>query len=135
MKRRKYVISIKAFREANDLFQRDVAEYLGVSVAFVSAAERGYAKLPDDKLELLRNNDRGWDTASLIQDTPSAADERATPTSFSNLVGAYGDLNLLIFENNRLKEDNERLKKDVVYWQDRYDRLLSILEEKFGVKA
>lgn len=135
MKRKKKIVSIKAFRQANTLYQRELADYLGVSVAFISAAERGQAKLPDDKLELLVKNDRGWDTSTLIQDAPSAADERVAPATFSNMMGAYGDLNLLIFENNRLKEENERLKRDVEYWEERYDRLLGLLEDKFDVKA
>ena len=57
---------MKGFRVMNELSQKDVAEYLEVSIAFISAVERGQAKLPAEKLVRLLENDRDWSTDSLI---------------------------------------------------------------------
>ena len=37
-----------------------MADFLGVSLAFISHIENGRNKLPEQKAELLMNNDRGW---------------------------------------------------------------------------
>lgn len=60
------MIDLKTFRLENNLFQKDVAEFLGVSTAFVSQIESGQNKMPADKLVLLLENDRGWNTESLV---------------------------------------------------------------------
>lgn len=130
MKRLGTKVNIKAFRQANNLFQRDISEYLGTSIAFISAVERGNTKLPQDKLELLLHNDQGWDTSTLIPDTPKSEDEKLTPATYANVLGAYGDLHLLIYDNKRLTEENERLKEEVRYWREQNERLLSIMEGK-----
>lgn len=51
---------LKEFRRTNGLTQAVVADYLGVSEPFISRVESGKDPLPDDKLEKLINNDRGW---------------------------------------------------------------------------
>ncbi len=130
MKRLGTKVNIKAFRQANNLFQRDISEYLGTSIAFISAVERGSTKLPKDKLELLLHNDQGWDTSTLVPDTPKSEDEKLTPATYANVLGAYGDLHLLIYDNKRLTEENERLKEEVRYWREQNERLLALLESK-----
>ena len=127
MKRLGTKVNIKAFRLANNLFQKDISEYLGTSIAFISAVERGSAKLPQDKLELLLDNNQGWDTSTLVPDTPKSL----TPAAYTNVIGAYGDLHLLIYDNKRLSEENERLKEEVRYWREQNERLLSIMEGKY----
>lgn len=61
------LVNMKAFRVANDLSQKEVAEYLDVSIAFISAVERGQAKLPAEKLAKLLENDREWETSPLVE--------------------------------------------------------------------
>ena len=61
----KYV-NMKGFRVVNELSQKEVAEYLEVSIAFISAVERGQAKLPADKFLRLIENDQDWETAPLL---------------------------------------------------------------------
>ena len=58
-------IDLKAFREANNLTQTELGEYLGVQKAFISSVENGRSKLPKAKLTLLLQNKRGWDVAML----------------------------------------------------------------------
>lgn len=60
------LVNMKAFRLANELSQKEVAEFLHVSIAFISAVERGQAKLPAEKLALLLDNDKDWETETLI---------------------------------------------------------------------
>lgn len=64
------MIDIKSFREKNGLLQKDLADYLGVSIAFISAVEKGQSKLPGEKLTKLLDNDKGWDTDYLISGNP-----------------------------------------------------------------
>ena len=60
-------IDLKAFREANNLTQLEVADYLEVQKAFISAVENGRSKLPRKKFTLLLNNPHGWDVSMLTQ--------------------------------------------------------------------
>lgn len=59
---------LKGFRKANGLTQSDVASYLGggVEKGFISQIEHGTRKLPDAQLAKLLGNDKGWDTALLL---------------------------------------------------------------------
>lgn len=63
------MIDIRAFRRANRLKQEELAEFLGVTRAFVSMVENGTSKLPQDKLNLLLSNQKGWETSMLLADT------------------------------------------------------------------
>lgn len=53
-------LNLRLFRKKNKLTQGAVAEYLGVSIVFISNVESGKSTLPEDKLEKVINNDRGW---------------------------------------------------------------------------
>ena len=54
------MFDLKEFRKHNGLTQAVVAEYLGVSEPFVSRVESGKDPMPEDKLDKLIKNDRGW---------------------------------------------------------------------------
>lgn len=56
---------LKGFRKANGLTQAEVASYLGVSEPFISRVEAGRDPLPDDKLDKLICNNKGWDVTQL----------------------------------------------------------------------
>jgi len=59
---------LKAFRATNHLYQKDLSEYLGVSIGFISAVERGDSKLPPEQLAKLLTNGNGWDTKYLNEE-------------------------------------------------------------------
>ena len=59
------VVDIKAFREANNLTQKELAEYLKIDKGFISAIEHGKSKFPKAKLTSLLNNPHNWDTSML----------------------------------------------------------------------
>lgn len=67
------MIDIRAFRRANRLKQEELAEFLGVTRAFISMVENGTSKLPQDKLNLLLSNQKGWETSALMSDTSIVA--------------------------------------------------------------
>lgn len=67
------MIDIRAFRRANRLKQEELAEFLGVTRAFISMVENGTSKLPQDKLNLLLSNQKGWETSTLMSDTSIVA--------------------------------------------------------------
>ena len=60
-------IDLKAFRKSNNLTQLEVADYLGVQKAFISAIENGKSKLPKEKYTLLLQNPHNWDVSMLTQ--------------------------------------------------------------------
>lgn len=59
-------VNLKAFRLVNELSQKEIADYLEVSIAFISSIERGQSLLPIEKLVRLLDNEQGWDTGSLL---------------------------------------------------------------------
>lgn len=147
------IVNLKGFRIANDLGQKQVAEYLDVSIAFISAVERGTAKLPYDKLEKLLENDQEWETAPLLGETPSSPsihnDHRRisnnTEGEFyapitNNHYDGYSQedferelqhrLALYTQDNHRLKEMIAELRKDLAYERSRNDLLLALLGGK-----
>ena len=81
------MIDIKQFRKRNKLKQEELAEYLGVTRAFISMVETGASKLPTEKLNLLVSNPHGWDTSMLINGSIYAGNNNA------------GDVNVQIGQN------------------------------------
>lgn len=56
---------LRSFLFVNELSQKDVAEFLGVSKGQMSKLVSNTARLQLDQLEKLLTNDRGWDTKCL----------------------------------------------------------------------
>ena len=65
------MVDLKAFRVCNNIRQKDVSDYLGLTIAFISAVERGLSRLPNEHLIALLNNDKGWDTTYLTDADPA----------------------------------------------------------------
>lgn len=57
------------FLTTNRLKKGDIADYLGVSRAFITQLSSGQRKLPDDKLALIKANAHGWDVSMLESDS------------------------------------------------------------------
>lgn len=64
-------LNLRLFRKVNSLTQDDIAEYLGVTKAFISQIENGRVDLPEGKLHRLLNNPHGWEI-------PKERDEKLT---------------------------------------------------------
>lgn len=67
------MIDIKEFRDKNNITQVELANYLGVTGGFISQVELGKSKLSKDKIEQLKNNDRGWIVDDKSDDTGTIA--------------------------------------------------------------
>ena len=97
---------MKAFRVANELSQKEVAEYLDVSIAFISAVERGQAKLPAEKLARLLENDKEWETASLIDNPDKRGRVHYDYRSMSSIGQNFeGDFNAPVNNYNGYSEE------------------------------
>lgn len=119
------MIDLKAFRKANNLTQASVAKYLGVSEPFISQIEKGRNKLPNDKLEMLMQNNEGWNVIMLMEDehmvgATRVADLFAGP--HKNAVQWLSDPALVVnsgprkssdIKLDKLYDENVRLKKQI----------------------
>ena len=144
------LVNMRAFREMNELSQKDVADFLEVSIAFVSAVERGQAKLPAEKLVRLLENDRDWETSALIDKTDGGTrihhDHRSIGQNiegeFNAPVHNYNGYSegefekelarrteLLQQEIRSLQGENDRLRQALLHEQHTTATLLGILEK------
>lgn len=92
------VIDIKAFRELNNLTQKELADYLGIDKGFISAIEHGKSKFPKAKLTLLLNNPHNWDISMLTQPENPMADEPKADGLVEYLERKVSDQEILIRE-------------------------------------
>ena len=60
------MIDIKAFRKANKISQKQLAEVCQVTQGAVSQWESGLTNIPSPTLDLLLHNDKGWDISALM---------------------------------------------------------------------
>ena len=60
-------VDLKRFRKRNSLTQENVAAFLGTTKGFISQVENGRSRLPEEKLRLLIENDRGWNLDGLVK--------------------------------------------------------------------
>lgn len=60
------MIDIKAFRKANKISQKQLAEACNVTQGAVSQWESGLTNIPSPTLDLLLHNDKGWDVSALL---------------------------------------------------------------------
>ena len=121
------LINMKAFRVSNDLSQKEVAEYLDVSIAFISAVERGQAKLPAEKLARLLENDREWETSSLI-DSPDRASRVHNDYRAMSGIGQNfeGDFNAPVHNYNGYSE--KEFEKELRSRLEKKDLQIAALE-------
>jgi transcriptional regulator with XRE-family HTH domain len=61
------MVDLKTFRKKNGITQKELAKFLGITHGFISQVELGKSRLPEDKLEKLLNNDRGWAVDDLVE--------------------------------------------------------------------
>lgn len=100
-------IDIKAFRKANRLSQRDLADFLGVGQGFISQIESGDRPMPMNLLDKILEHG-GWDTTAIVPDRPIE----------SELV-------------NSLKETIKAQRETIEYQKE----IISLLKEGKGIPA
>lgn len=106
------MIDLKGFRKANNMSQKDLAEYLGVSRSFVGQVESNFSKLPQDKLNKLLTNKESWDVSMLL------TDDELVEVKGGAGKEEIADLFALRVENQMLKAQVEELKSEKAqYWE------------------
>lgn len=116
-------IDIKAFREANNLTQKELADYLGIDKGFISAIEHGKSKFPKAKLTILLNNPHNWDTSMLTskangldEATLRGRDQELTPgnvrSTLENVL-KYGTTECLVGYLEQKVVDQESLIREL----------------------
>lgn len=100
-------IDIKAFRKANRLSQKDLADFLGVGQGFISQIESGDRPMPMNLLDKILEHE-GWDTTSIVPERPVE----------SELV-------------NSLKETIKAQRETIEYQKE----IISLLREGKGIQA
>lgn len=111
---------LEDFLYKNRLKSSDLVEFWGVSKGVVSQILNGTTKLPTKRLELLLNNDRGWDVSMLTEEPqPQLVNENGP--SLTGIEALLRDmlaeerarveaLNEMIWE---LKAENARLQEQL----------------------
>lgn len=134
----------RKFRTGNDIFQKDIAEYLGVTTGFVSAVERCQTKLPGDKLIMLLENPFGWVTDALFATEPQKIYNNSNLLTGDHAVSSneIGEINNYGYSEEDLKQRVELatalIKKDLEIAQVKNDQLekqvLFLQEEIRGLR-
>lgn len=114
------MIDLKAFRKANELTQKDLAEYLGVHHSFIANIETGRSLLPDEQLDKILSNNKGWDL-SMLRDPGTSITTHASGNSNGSV-----NINSNNSASSLRKRDIEiaSLKKEIEYLK------LQLAEEK-----
>ena len=119
-------VNLKAFRQMNELSQRDIAEYLEVSIAFISSIERGQAKLPVEKLARLLDNDREWETSSLLDQGGKGTRVHNDHRTISNNM--EGEFNAPVHNNNYSGFSDEEFERELQRRTELKDQQIAALE-------
>lgn len=78
-------MEVRAFLKANNLKQRELAYYLGITEAAISNVVKGKASFSKENLIKILNNPHKWDTSMLTSDQPENPMEEQ-PSSNSSLI-------------------------------------------------
>lgn len=113
----------KGFIFYNDINQKDVIEYLGVSKGYMSLVISGKKKLSEENFRKLIENPFGWDTSMLVDSPEPTLESSAPALNLSNVEillremlaekeAKIDALNEIIWE---LKAENAMLKEQIKY--------------------
>jgi transcriptional regulator with XRE-family HTH domain len=112
------MVDLKAFREANNLRQLDLATFLETSRVFISQVESGKSKLPPEQLSKLLKNDQGWDVSMLQEEDPEESKEISIDSVYRELLKE---------KDSRILELKERIQE--------LKETISILKSQKGIQS
>ena len=145
------MVDLKAFRASNDLFQKDLSQYLGVTIGFISAIERGERRLPAEQLTKLLENPNGWDTRYLTMEDKGTnihndyrqmtVTHNSEGCEYSGTVNNYNgvsdeDVEKIVAERlaaaqakiDSLEAEKLKLQNDIDFLKSTCERYLKIIE-------
>lgn len=118
------MVQLKNFRKENGILAKEIAEYLGISKAYVSRIESGADRLPEHQLRKLLNNPYGWDTSMLTAD-PSVVANAVNNSKASVNISGSGECDALRRENDLLRQQlAEEKERSAQYW----DMILKLMK-------
>ena len=96
------------FIQENGILKKDIAEFLGVSNAFISQVCAGKRALPEAKIALIKANTNGWDTSMLGQNNGNSIhqDNRQYFSDSPDVLRAQIDM-----LDERIKEKDAQIKE------------------------
>lgn len=111
------MIDLKAFRKANKLTQKDLAEYLGVHHSFIANIETGRSLLPNEQLDKILSNTNGWDVSMLRNNVTSIMTRASGNSNASIQINSNNnnnsDANKMELENAELRLKLASLQRDI----------------------
>ncbi len=111
---------LKQFRKDNNLTQSQLGDYLGVKKSFICSIEKQTAKLPQEKLTKLLNNDKGWCVTALLTDSQFQLNN-----FYQSSQGDNSPVSI-----NRAAADNSVSEKEIEFLRKENERLAKLLEEE-----
>lgn len=116
-------VNVKGFRKMNGLTQEALGEFLGCSKGFISQVESGMYPLPDDKLEALLDNNRGWDTSLLMApDVPSIMAEGMSAVNNSSVQVSADPALIAIIQRQQTQFDVQQAQMGELIQMMKADR-------------
>lgn len=125
----------KEFRKVNGLKQEEIADFLGVSKAFLSQVENSKRALPPAQLSKLLDNPYNWDTRMLlIDDQTNNANRGAIQIQQNGLQNKIGKV-LSQQDSEKeiaLRKENEILRQRIDDLKAENDKLWKMIEKLTG---
>ena len=118
-------MKVREFLKANNLKQRELAHYLGVTEAAISNVVKGKSYFSDENLIKILNNSYGWNTSMLTESQPkNTVEER--PSLVAEQIPTLSNVEILLRE--MLAE--ERARNDALQ-----ERINELIEENAKLKT
>jgi transcriptional regulator with XRE-family HTH domain len=128
------MVDIRAFIYVNNIPQKDIAEYLGVSKGYISQVISGKKELSESNLSKLVNNPYGWDVTMLTTQSRDVVVERQESKCETDIADRLlaiiedqkKDIQMLLemlrdkdYEIKRLRDELDESKKGIAPGADR----------------
>ena len=120
----------KSFIFFNNISQKDVIEYLGVSKGYMSLVISGKKKLSEENYRKLLENPFGWDTSMLIESEDSVTEK---PQLVAENIPQLSNVEILLRDMLAEKEAKiDALQDRINELIEENARLKTLLEQKGG---
>ena len=120
-------IDIKAFRNANNISQKQLADYLKVTQGLISQWESGKTQVPMTAVELILANDKKWSTPPLFLYDASKM-SKFFRSHLETEGTTVGDGNNVNNRHDQMVTVDASIIEALRKSQEQIDRLLGIIE-------